>query len=215
MTVTEHRTKRDCAQQIKELVDVRYPEAERIVLVMDNLNTHSPASLYEAFPPAEARRLTDKLEIHHTPKHGSWLNMAEIELSVLSRQCLDRRVPDEAALKAEVAAWQNRRNASERRYRLAIHHSGCQDQAQAPLPGGRSLTIIFEPANDHVVRQVKGYATLGLLVKERPAIPRLQGSPPGMPSAVLIVVCVRTDVLTKELMPPFLFRSLLWHELND
>jgi hypothetical protein len=113
VTVTEHRTKRDFAQQIKELVDVRYPEAERIVLVMDNLNTHSPGSLYEAFPPAEARRLTDKLEIHHTPKHGSWLNMAEIELSVLSRQCLDRRVPDEAALKREVAAWQNRRNASD------------------------------------------------------------------------------------------------------
>ncbi len=111
VTVTERRTKLDWAHLIKELVDVRYPEAERIVLVMDNLNTHSPGSLYEAFPPAEAKRLAEKLEIHHTPKHGSWLNMAEIELSVLARQCLDRRVPDAETLKAEVAAWQDRRNA--------------------------------------------------------------------------------------------------------
>ncbi len=109
--VTEHRTKADWARQIQELVDVRYPEAERIVLVMDNLNTHTPASLYEVFPPAEAKRLADKLEIHHTPKHGSWLNIAEIELSVLSRQCLDRRVPDFATLAVEVAAWEAQRNA--------------------------------------------------------------------------------------------------------
>ena len=86
------------AHCIKELVDVHYPDAERIVLVMDNLNTHTPASLYEAFPPAEAKRLADKLEIHYTPKHGSWLNMAEIELSVLAGQCLDRRLPDRATL---------------------------------------------------------------------------------------------------------------------
>jgi hypothetical protein len=92
--VTAQRTKTDWAHQIKELVDVRYPQAERIVLVMDNLNTHTPASLYEAFEPEEAKRLAEKLEIHYTPKHGSWLNMAEIELSVLSRQCLDRRVPN-------------------------------------------------------------------------------------------------------------------------
>jgi DDE superfamily endonuclease len=109
--VTERRTKCDWAHQIKELVDERYPEAERIVLVMDNLNTHSPASLYEAFDPAEAKRLADRLEIHHTPKHGTWLNMAEIELSVLSRQCLDQRVPDFETLEAEVAAWQERRDA--------------------------------------------------------------------------------------------------------
>ncbi len=110
--VTERRTKTDWAHQIKHLVDVRYPDAERIVLVMDNLNTHSPASLYDAFPPTEAKRLADKLEIHHTPKHGSWLNIAEIELSVLSRQCLDRRVPDADTLTAEVEAWQQRRNAA-------------------------------------------------------------------------------------------------------
>jgi hypothetical protein len=108
--VTDRRTRTDWAQQIKDLVDRRYPEAERILLVMDNLNTHSPASLYEAFAPAEAKRLADKLEIHHTPKHGSWLHRAEIELSVLSRQCLNRRVPDFATLQAEVAAWQQRRD---------------------------------------------------------------------------------------------------------
>jgi transposase len=107
--VTEHRTKIDWAHQIKELVDVRYPEAQRIVLVMDNLNTHTPASLYEAFDAKEARRIAQKLEIHYTPKHGSWLNMAEIELSVLSRQCLDRRVPDFETLEVEVASWQERR----------------------------------------------------------------------------------------------------------
>ncbi len=108
--VTEHRTRVDWAYQIKDLVDKRYRQAERIVLVMDNLNTHSPASLYEAFPPMEAKRLADKLEIHYTPKHGSWLNMAEIELSVLSRQCLDRRVPDFETLETQVEAWQQRRN---------------------------------------------------------------------------------------------------------
>jgi transposase len=110
--VTERRTKVDWARRIKELVDVRYPEAERIVLVMDNLNTHTPASLYEAFDPVEARRIAEKLEIHYTPKHGSWLNMAEIELSVLSRQCLDRRVPDFEALQREARAWQERRDAA-------------------------------------------------------------------------------------------------------
>jgi hypothetical protein len=108
--VTAQRTKVDWAHQIKDLVDVRYPEAERIVLVLDNLNTHSPASLYEAFPPAEAKRLADKLEIHYTPKHGSWLNIAEIELSVLARQCLDRRLPDGATLQEEVRAWQEHRD---------------------------------------------------------------------------------------------------------
>lgn len=108
--ITEHRTKVDWAHQIKELVDIRYPEAEKIVLVMDNLNTHTPASLYEAFCPEEARRIAQKLEIHYTPKHGSWLNMAEIELSVLSRQCLERRVPDFETLQREARAWQERRD---------------------------------------------------------------------------------------------------------
>ena len=94
--VSAQRTRMDWAHCIRELVDVHYPDADRIVLVLDHLNTHSPASLYAAFPPAEAKRLADKLEIHYTPKHGSWLNMAEIELSVLQRQCLDRRLHDPA-----------------------------------------------------------------------------------------------------------------------
>ncbi len=113
VTVSDRRTRRDFAHVIKELVDVQYPDAEKIVLVMDNLNTHSPASLYEAFAPAEARRLTDGLEIHYTPKHGSWLNMAEIELHALAGQCLDRRLPDQATLTAEVAAWEAARNAAD------------------------------------------------------------------------------------------------------
>lgn len=112
VSVTERRTMVDWAHAIRELVDVHYPDAERIVLVMDNLNTHSPGSLYEAFPPAEAKRLADKLEIHYTPKHGSWLNVAEIDLSVLSRQCLHRRIADPAILRAEVAAWEHTRNAA-------------------------------------------------------------------------------------------------------
>lgn len=111
VAVTARRTKLDWAEQIQQLVEVYYPEAERIVLVMDNLNTHTSAALYERFPAAEARRLVSKLEIHHTPKHGSWLNMAEIELSVLSRQCLERRVPDRNFLEREVAAWVVARNA--------------------------------------------------------------------------------------------------------
>ena len=113
--VTEHRTREDWAHQIKDLVDNRFPEAVKIRLVVDNLNTHTPGALYETFPPEEAKRLAEKLEIHYTPKHGSWLNIAEIELSVLSRQCLDRRIPDLETLRAEVAAWQAERNAASRR----------------------------------------------------------------------------------------------------
>ena len=94
--ITEQRKKTDWAEFIKEMVDVHYPDADKIVLVMDNLNTHNGSSLYEKFEPSEAKRILDKLEIHYTPKHGSWLNVAEIELSHLSRQCLDRRIPDTA-----------------------------------------------------------------------------------------------------------------------
>ena len=112
VTVTDRRTRKDWAHCIKDLVDVHYPDAEQIVLVMDNLNTHSPVSLYETFAPDEAKRLLDRLEIHYTPKHASWLNMAEIELSVLSRQCLDRRIPDKATLVKEVAAWEGDRNTA-------------------------------------------------------------------------------------------------------
>jgi len=109
--VTERRTRIDWAAGVRELVDEVYPQAEKIVLVLDQLNTHGPASLYEAFPPAEAKRIADKLEIHHTPKHGSWLNMAEIELAAMSRQCLGRRLGDPVELQREVAAWERDRNA--------------------------------------------------------------------------------------------------------
>lgn len=111
VTVTERRTAVDFAQVVHDLLEVRYPHAERVVLVMDNLNTHKPAALYQAFEPAVARALVERLEIHYTPKHGSWLNMAEIELSILSRQCLDRRIPDADTLTREVIAWQQARNA--------------------------------------------------------------------------------------------------------
>jgi hypothetical protein len=112
--VSDRRTRIDWAHCIKDLVDVHYPNAEQIVLVQDNLNTHTPASLYAAFPPAEAKRLTDKLELHYTPKHGSWLNMAEIELAMLAGQCLDRRLADRATLEQEVTAWQAARNRAGR-----------------------------------------------------------------------------------------------------
>ena len=110
--VTEQRTRTDWAAFMRTLADTVYPTAERIVVVLDNLNTHGPAAFYEAYPPAEARRLTERFEFHYTPKHGSWLNMAEIELSVLGRQCLNRRLPNAAQLVAEVTAWVAQRNGA-------------------------------------------------------------------------------------------------------
>lgn len=110
--VTDRRTHRDCAEFLRYLADDVYPTAAQIVLVSDNLNTHSPACLYEHFAPAEARRLAQRFEWHYTPEHGSWLNIAEIELSVLSRQCLNRRLPDQVTLRGEVAAWVQARNAA-------------------------------------------------------------------------------------------------------
>lgn len=111
--ITDQRKKTDWALFIKELVDEDYPDVEKIVLVMDNLNTHAGSSLYETFTPKEAKRILDRLEIHYTPKHGSWLNMAEIELSHLSRQCLDQRIPDKTTIIKEVAAWCEERNKSQ------------------------------------------------------------------------------------------------------
>lgn len=108
--ITEHRTRKDWAHFIKGMLDERYPQATKVRLVMDNLNTHNAASLYETFEPEEARRLARRLEIHFTPKHGSWLNIAEIELSALNSQCLDRRIPEINLMKTEVAAWQHDRN---------------------------------------------------------------------------------------------------------
>jgi DDE superfamily endonuclease len=110
---SQRRTKRDFAGWLKELVEVHYPQAETIRLVVDNLNTHTPAVLYETYPPEEAHRLARKLEFHYTPTHGSWLNMVEIELSVLASTCLDRRIPDVTTLGAETAAYAQRRNAAQ------------------------------------------------------------------------------------------------------
>jgi len=111
--VTPRKRSMDFARFMKQLSDERYPDAERIALVCDNLSTHSPAAFYEAFEPAEARRLAQRFEWHYTPKHGSWLNVAEMELSVLARQCLDRRIPDMPTLAAEAAAWEDQRNTAQ------------------------------------------------------------------------------------------------------
>ena len=113
--VTKRRTRVDWAFALRDLLDKEYPLAERVVLVMDNLNTHSPSSFYEAFSPREARRLTERLEIHYTPKHGSWLNIAECELSVLGRQCLAQRIDDGQRLAEEAAAWERDRNSGANR----------------------------------------------------------------------------------------------------
>ena len=112
MEVTERKTSVDFARLLRTISDERYAHAERLVLVCDNLSTHTPAALYEAFAPDEARRLAARFEWHYTPKHGSWLDVAEVELSVLARQCLDRRIPDVTTLRREVASWEQARNAA-------------------------------------------------------------------------------------------------------
>ncbi len=114
VVASERRTKKDWASQIKELLDVHYPSAQRIRLVMDNLNTHAISSLYETFPPDEALRLARRLEIHYTPKHGSWLNIAEIELNAMTKQCLGRRIPDLSSLQIQLSAWEKARNLSQK-----------------------------------------------------------------------------------------------------
>ena len=110
VSVREHRTAVDWAEEIKYLVDEMYPDAEKIILVMDNLNTHKPSSLYKKYKPEEARRIIRKLEIHYTPKHGSWLDIAEIELNIMTRQCLNRRIDSIEKLTSELAAWEKERN---------------------------------------------------------------------------------------------------------
>jgi hypothetical protein len=114
VSVRKTKTSLDWAEEIRTLLVEDYPEAEKVILVCDNLNTHKIGSLYEAFPPEEARRLASRLEIHYTPKHGSWLNIAEIELSILTRQCLNRRIPDKDALETETEAWHNARNQQQK-----------------------------------------------------------------------------------------------------
>jgi len=115
VSIRHRKTKRDWAEEIRELVDVDFRDAEKVVLVLDNLNTHTPGALYETFPPEEARRIFERLEIHYTPKHGSWLNMAETELSVLTKQCLAKRMPDIETLKADTLKWYTDRNAAAKR----------------------------------------------------------------------------------------------------
>jgi hypothetical protein len=110
VNVTERRTAEDWALWVKSMLDERYPDAIKVRLVLDNLNIHAPASLYQAFEPQEARRLVERLELHYTPKHGNWLNVAEIELSVLLRQCLNRRIPDQDTMRSEIIAWESARN---------------------------------------------------------------------------------------------------------
>lgn len=129
VNVRETKTAIDLAQEIKELLDVDYPDAETVVLVWDNLNTHTPASLYKAFDPAEARRLLDRLEIHYTPKHGSWLDVAEIELSVFTKQCLSRRIDDIETLRHEAKAWADARNAAQ----TGVDWQFTSDQARVKL----------------------------------------------------------------------------------
>jgi hypothetical protein len=127
--VTDRRTKHDFAHQMRDLVDRHFPDAERIRVVLDNLNTHTPAALYEAFAPAEARRVLRTLEFHYTPVHGRWLNMAELEFSLLARQCLDRRIGDRGTLVTEVAAWEAARNEQ----RTTIRWQFTVDHARAKL----------------------------------------------------------------------------------
>jgi hypothetical protein len=127
--VTERRTKVDFAHCMRHLVDELFPDAEVVVVVLDNLNTHSPAALYEAYEPEEAKRILDRLEFHYTPKHGSWLNMVEIELSVLSEQCLDDRIPDEDSLQRRAAAWEAPRNEQ----RATVHWRFSSPDARAKL----------------------------------------------------------------------------------
>ena len=131
--VTDRRTSIDFAHICRDLVDIHFPDAEKITLVCDNLNTHKPTSLYKAFASDEARRIAEKLQFHYTPKHGSWLNIAEIEFSVLSRQCLSRRIPDQDTLKREVQAWQNRRNQQRATVKMAVYYQRCAYQTQTTL----------------------------------------------------------------------------------
>jgi hypothetical protein len=146
VNVTTQRTKQDFAQQMRLLVDVYFPTADRVRLVVDNLNTHTPAALYGVFAPAEARRITRKLEFHYTPKHGSWLNMAECEFAVLASQCLDRRIPNIETLRREIAAWQIQRN----QHQAKIHWQFGTDLARVKL---KRLYPSVESLGDTLVQE--------------------------------------------------------------
>jgi len=132
--VTDRRTKQDWALCIQDLLDRQFPDAKCVRLVLDNLNTHTGAALYETFAPAEARRRLDRLEFHYTPKHASWLNMAEIEIGVMNRQCLDRRIPEKGTVCHEVTAWEQRRNAEEAKIRWSFTVSAARVKLQRVYP---------------------------------------------------------------------------------
>ncbi len=132
--VTERRTRRDYAYCVRDLVDVYYPQAVKILMVQDNLNTHDGASLYEAFPPVEARRLLDKLEFHYTPKHGSWVNMAETEIGIMNGQCLDRRMDSQEWIAREVAAWEKKRNNAQVRIHWIFTLAAARRKLQKVYP---------------------------------------------------------------------------------
>ncbi len=145
--VTEQKTSQDWAHFMQEVIDVQYPNAEKIVLVMDNLATHSPAAFYHAFPPAEARRLASKLEIHHTPLHGSWLNMAEIEFAALARQCLSRRIATKKELEHQVACWQEQRNAAATTVNWRFTTADARIKLKRLYPSLKSTPNNSEPAD--------------------------------------------------------------------
>lgn len=134
VSVREHRTAIDWAEEIRYLDDEMYPDIQKIILVMDNLNTHKPASLYKAFPPEEARRIIKKLEIHYTPKHGSWLDIAEIELNVMTRQCLSRRISSIDVLRSELAAWEDERNNGKSKVNLQFTTKDARIKLVSPYP---------------------------------------------------------------------------------
>ena len=156
------RTKADWAHQVEHLLSLDYPGAEKVVLVMDNLNTHGPGSLYEAFEPQQAHALAQRLEIHHTPRHGSWLNVAEIELSALTRQCLDRRLGDIELSNSELAAWQERGQHRPAPSRLAVHHRRRTHQLPPPLPDSKAR-ISSDGTGERSGRQA-GISALGTAV---------------------------------------------------
>ena len=142
LDITERRTAVDFALAMRRLVDEHYPQAEKVRVVLDNLkNTHTPASLYKAFEPEEARRLLRRLEFHHTPRHASWLNMVEIELSVLARQCLERRIPDAQRLAREIGAWEHKRNVGGAIVQWRFTASDAREEAGTPLP---RTTLVVE-----------------------------------------------------------------------
>jgi hypothetical protein len=139
--VTDRRTALDFAECMKDLVDLHYPDAHQIRVVLDNLSTHSPGALYERFAPAEARRILDRIEFHYTPKHASWLNMVEIEIGVMVSQCLDRRIPDKATLVSEVSAWERRRNAEKARinWMFTVDRARTKLRRAYPIPANHPV----------------------------------------------------------------------------